>query len=725
MELVQNRKKLEEYREKAKKLVAQMTTEEKIAQTLHYAAPVERLGIKAYNWWNEALHGVARAGQATVFPQAIGLAATFDEELAERVADVISSEGRAKFNAQQRWNDADIYKGLTFWAPNINIFRDPRWGRGHETFGEDPYLTSRMGVRFVQGIQGHDENVLKAAACAKHFAVHSGPEGCRHGFDARVSQQDLFETYLPAFRACVQEGKVEAVMGAYNSVNGSPCCGNRELLIDILRKCWGFEGHVASDCGAIRDFHEHHGVTKTAPESAALAMNNGCDLNCGSMFEFLRMALKNGWVQEARLDEAVSNLLVTRMKLGVLDQKEEDPFDQIPYTFVQSKPAQALAVEAAEKSIVLLKNQDGLLPLRKEALRTIGVIGPNANSRAALVGNYEGTAARYVTVLEGIQDYVGEDVRVLTSEGCHLFRDRVQGLGERDDRRSEVEEICRLSDVVIACMGLDGTLEGEEGDAYNGFTSGDKPDLRLPGLQSEVLRRIAASGKPVVLVLLSGSALALDWAAENIPAIVQAWYPGALGGRAVANVLFGDACPEGKLPVTFYSEKQALPDFTDYAMEGRTYRYMRQDALYPFGYGLSYTSFAVEDVSLSADELTDDGIELCCTVRNTGERTGAETVQVYVQAEPDEPAEHLPNAQLKALKKVRLRPGEAQQVRLSLPLRAFGLYDAQARLIVHPGRFLVYAGTHGPDRRSAELTGGAPVCRTVTSARRRVLEGEA
>lgn len=723
MELVHNQEKIREYHEKAKALVAQMTLDEKIAQTVHYAAPVERLGIRAYNWWNEALHGVARAGQATVFPQAIGLAATFDEDLIERVADTISSEGRAKYNAQQRGNDTDIYKGLTFWAPNVNIFRDPRWGRGHETFGEDPFLTSRMGVRFVQGIQGHDANVLKAAACAKHFAVHSGPEGCRHGFDSQVSQQDLFETYLPAFRACVQEGKVEAVMGAYNSVNGVPCCGNRELQIDILRKRWGFKGHVVSDCGAIRDFHEHHGVTKTAAESAAMAMNNGCDLNCGSMFEFLRMAVKKGWVLEERLDEAVTNLFVTRMKLGLLDQKEKNVYDEIPYTFVQSKPNQALAVEAAEKSIVLLKNRDGLLPLDREKIHTIGVIGPNANSRAALIGNYEGTADRYVTVLEGIQDYLGEDVRVLTSEGCHLYKDRVQSLGDRDDRRSEVEEICRLSDVVIVCLGLDGTLEGEEGDAYNGFASGDKNDLSLPGLQSELLQQICASGKPVVLVVLSGSALDLRWAEEHIPAIVQAWYPGALGGNAVANVIFGACAPEGKLPITFYRTTEELPAFEDYSMTGRTYRYMKQEALYPFGYGLTYTSFSVTDAAISAKSLTEEGVDVTCQIENTGRYEAAETVQVYVQATPSVPVKNLPNAQLKGLKKVRLQPGEAKTVRIYLPLSAFALYDERAQLRIYAGQFSIYVGTHGPDSRSALLTGNECVHFTICAEKEWLLEG--
>ena len=428
MELVHDQKKTEQYRKRAEELVAQMTLEEKVSQTMHKTPAIERLGIKAYNWWNEALHGVARAGTATVFPQAVGLAATFDEELLEQIGDAVSTEARAKFNMQQAGKDTDIYKGLTFWAPNVNIFRDPRWGRGHETFGEDPYLTERLGVRYIMGLQGHDEKYLKTAACAKHFAVHSGPESVRHSFDAKVSEQDLRQTYLPAFEACVKEAKVEAVMGAYNRTNGEPCCGSKRLLTDILRKEWGFEGHVTSDCWAIKDFHENHCVTAGPEESVSLAMNNGCDLNCGSLFTYLEKAVKDGMVDEKRLDEAVVNLFTARMKLGVFDQKGENPYDKIPYTVVDSPEMKKLNEKVSERSLVLLKNKDHLLPLNKEKIHTIGVIGPNADNRRALVGNYEGTASRYVTVLEGIQDYVGEKIRVLYSAGCNLYQDTTRGL---------------------------------------------------------------------------------------------------------------------------------------------------------------------------------------------------------------------------------------------------------------------------------------------------------
>lgn len=706
MELVHNREKTDAYRRRAQELVAQMTLEEKVAQTLYQAPAIERLGIKAYNWWNEALHGVARAGTATIFPQAIGLAATFDEDLLEQVGDAVSTEARAKFDMQQRQQDTDIYKGLTFWAPNVNIFRDPRWGRGHETFGEDPYLTGRLGVRYIMGLQGHDENYLKAAACAKHFAVHSGPESLRHSFDAVAGEQDMRETYLPAFQACVQEAKVEAVMGAYNRTNGEPCCGSPRLLKEILREEWGFEGHVTSDCWAIKDFHENHHVTANPVESVSLAMNNGCDLNCGSMFLYLEQAVKEGRVDEKRLDEAVVNLFTARMKLGVFDEKGQNPYDGIPYTVVDSPEMQRMNRRVAERCVVLLKNEKQLLPLKKETIHTIGVIGPNADNRRALVGNYEGTASRYVTVLEGIQDYVGEDVRVLYSEGCHLYKDRTSGLAQANDRMSEVRGVCEASDVVIAVMGLDASLEGEEGDTGNEYGSGDKPNLCLPGLQHDVLRAAKESGKPVILVLLAGSAMAVNWEEEHLDAIVQAWYPGAQGGAAIARILFGDANPEGKLPVTFYRTTEELPDFEDYSMKGRTYRYMKQKPLFPFGYGLSYTTYEYLDtvlesapVSFSPD--SEEGAILRTKVRNAGTMDGVETVQVYVGLE----REDAPNPQLKRIAKVPLKAGETKELRLSLPREAFMLYDEEGRHRLYPGIYHIYVGGSQPDVRSRELTG--------------------
>ncbi|MFU0827877.1 MAG: Xylan 1,4-beta-xylosidase [Lachnoclostridium sp.] len=708
------------FEERAAALVSEMTLEEKVYQTLHDSAEIKRLGVKAYNYWNEALHGVARAGVATVFPQAIGLAATFDEDFLEKIADCISTEGRAKFNMQQKYGDTDIYKGLTFWSPNVNIFRDPRWGRGHETYGEDPYLTSRLGVRFIKGLQGHDKKYLKAAACAKHFAVHSGPEDLRHSFDARVSLKDLYETYLPAFKACVQEGKVEAVMGAYNRTNGEPCCGSKTLLKDILRDKWGFKGHVTSDCWAIKDFHENHMVTSTPVESVALAMNNGCDLNCGNLFVYLLQAVRDGLVKEETISKAVTRLITTRMKLGLFDDPKKVPFNNITYDKVDCKEHKELNIEAARKCVVLLKNENNLLPLDKTKLKTIGVVGPNADNRKALIGNYEGTASEYVTILEGIREYVGEDVTIRYSEGCHLFKDKVQGLSRANDRLSEVKAVADASDVIIACFGLDAGLEGEEGDESNEFASGDKPNLNLPGLQEDILKVLYESGKPVVLVLLSGSALAITWEDEHIPAILHAWYPGAQGGRGVAQVLFGDYSPEGKLPVTFYRTTEELPDFTDYNMKGRTYRYMTQEALYPFGYGLSYTDFTLTDAAVSRQFITpDNNVECRVKIKNTGKMDGAETIQVYVRALDVKDA---PRHQLKGLKKVFLKQGEEKDVSITLSPKDFALYDDEGKLVLNEGKYDVFIGTSQPDSRSIALTGKTPDVFQVSCENTVVLE---
>lgn len=709
MQFSKNKTLINEYKERAKELVAKMTLEEKVSQMLHDAPAIERLGVPAYNWWNEALHGVARAGVATMFPQAIGLAASFDEDMMELVADAISTEARAKYNMQQEFGDKDIYKGLTMWSPNVNIFRDPRWGRGHETYGEDPYLTSRLGVRFINGLQGHDEKYMKTAACAKHFAVHSGPEELRHEFDAVASKQDLFETYLPAFQAAVEEADVESVMGAYNRTNGEPCCGSKTLLTDILRNTWKFDGHVVSDCWAIKDFHQGHNVTSDAVESVSLAVENGCDINCGNIFVYLTQAVKEGKISEEKITEACERLFATRMKLGLFDDPEDVPFNQIPYEIVDSKEMQEMNLDIAKRCLVLLKNEDNLLPLKKENIKTIGVVGPNANNRRALEGNYEGTASRYVTVLEGFQDYLGDDVRVLTSEGCHLFKDRVGPLGRENDRIAEAKAICKYSDVVVACLGLDAGLEGEEGDEGNAFASGDKPNLNLPGIQEDLLKTLYECGKPVILVLLSGSALAVNWADENIPAIIQGWYPGAQGGRAIAEMIFGECSPEGKLPITFYKTSEELPEFTDYSMKNRTYRYMTNEALYPFGYGLSYTKFEITDVNASTDKITDDGIDIICKIKNVGEYFSRETIQVYVKAE----REGTPNAQLKGLKKVALNPGEEKEVTLHLDKKAFALCNEDGVSVVENGEYSIYVGQSQPDVRSCRLLDKNPTCLKV------------
>ncbi len=557
----------EEARKKAETLVGQMTLEERASQLRYDAPPIRRLGIPAYNWWNEALHGVARAGQATVFPQAIGMAATFDPELVERIGDVVSTEGRAKYNAYAACEDRDIYKGLTFWAPNVNIFRDPRWGRGHETYGEDPYLTGRLGVAYVKGLQG-DGDTMKAAACAKHFAVHSGPEALRHEFNAEVTKKDMYETYLPAFEALVKEAQVEAVMGAYNRTNGEPCCGSKTLISDILRGEWGFQGHFVSDCWALRDFHENHMVTRTAEESAAMAINAGCDLNCGVTYLHILKAYEEGLVTEETITEAAVRLYTTRYLLGLF---EGSTYDAIPYDKVECKEHLSLAKRAAEESFVLLKN-NGILPLRKEKTGTIGIIGPNANSRAALVGNYHGTASDYITIQEGILRYVGENTRVLTSIGCELFGDRTESIAMQHDRLTEARIVAEQSDVVLLCLGLDETLEGEEGDAGNSYASGDKESLLLPEVQRLLMETVAATGTPVVLCMMAGSDIDLAYAREHFDAILQLWYPGAQGGSAAARILFGEVSPSGKLPVTFYETVEELLEFTESSREGSTYR---------------------------------------------------------------------------------------------------------------------------------------------------------
>lgn len=692
------------FRERARDLVARMTLEEKVTQMVYNAPAIPRLGVPSYNWWNEALHGVARAGVATMFPQAIALAATFDADLIHRVAEVIATEARAKFHEFQRQGDHGIYKGLTFWTPNINIFRDPRWGRGQETYGEDPYLTGRLGVSFIKGLQGDDPKYLKAAACAKHFAVHSGPENERHSFDAVVSKKDLRETYLPAFEESVKEAGVAGVMGAYNRTNGEPCCGSKMLLKDILREEWGFTGYITSDCWAIKDFHENHGVTSTAPQSVALAVNNTCDLNCGNMYANLLLAYQEGLVDEAAIDESVIRLMTIRMKLGLFDDPSHVPYTNIPFEENDHPHHRQFSLGVAKKSLVLLKNDNNLLPLDKTKLRSIAVIGPNADSREALIGNYFGTPSRYVTVLEGIREAVPETTRVLYAQGSHLYRDKVSGLAEPGDRLAEAVATAQSADLVLLCLGLDAGIEGEEGDTSNEFSSGDKKSLDLPGPQQELLEKIHQTGKPIVLVLLSGSALAVAWADQNIPAIIQAFYPGAEGGKAVAALLFGEYSPSGKLPVTFYRTTEELPDFRDYSMRNRTYRYMQNEPLYPFGYGLSYTRFEYRDLKLERNSIRiGENVDCSVMVKNIGGYDAEETVQLYLK---DVAASvEVPRWQLRGVRKVFLKPGEEAEVHFQLSPRQMALIDNEGRCLLEPGSFEVYLGGSQPDERSQRLTG--------------------
>lgn len=689
-------------RAKAIALVSQMTLREKASQLRFDSPAIERLGIPAYNWWNEALHGVARGGTATSFPQAIGLAAMFDDTLLEQLGDAAATEGRAKFNQFSRKGDRDIYHGLSFWSPNINIFRDPRWGRGHETYGEDPYLTSRMGQAYVRGLQGHGQH-LKSAACAKHFAVHSGPEALRHQFNAVATPKDLEETYLPAFEDLVKEAEVEAVMGAYNRTNGEPCCGSQFLLRDTLRGKWQFQGHVVSDCWAIRDFHTGHHVTNTSAESAALALKMGCDLNCGNSYQCLMSAYDQELITEEDITEAAVHLFTTRYLLGIMDG-ERSEYDSIPYSAVECDAHLKLAHEAALKSCVLLKN-NGLLPLKAEG--TVGVIGPNANSRGALIGNYHGTSSRYVTVLEGIQDRMEGYGRVLYSEGAHLFQDRVEPLAQADDRLAEALIVAENSDVVILALGYDERIEGEEGDTGNAYSSGDKEDLLLPPSQRRLLDAVLAVGKPTVVLLMAGSSVDISAAQEKADAVLLTWYPGARGGKAVAELLFGDASPSGKLPVTFYRNEalDEMPDFTDYSMKDRTYRYYTGIPLYPFGYGLSYADMELSELSADRD---------CArvTITNHSDISADEVIELYIRdnKSPDAPA----NPVLCGFARVHLDPGGEKHLTIPIQPRAFTVVRENGERIAGSGSWTLYAGFGQPDTRTEVLSGRTSLSVQIT-----------
>jgi beta-glucosidase len=812
-------------------LIARMTLEEKVSQMMNAAEPIDRLGVPAYDWWNEGLHGVARAGYATVFPQAIGLAATWNDELVRRVADVTSTEARAKHHEFARRGERGRYKGLTFWSPNINIFRDPRWGRGQETFGEDPFLTSRIGVAFVKGLQGDDPRYLKVVSTPKHYAVHSGPEPERHGFDAVASERDLKETYLPAFHACVVEGKAAAVMCAYNRTNGEPCCANNRLLSDILRKQWGFDGHVVSDCGAIDDIYKFHGFAKTQAEASAVAVKSGTDLSCGREYASLLQAVKDGLVAEADVDAALARLMAARFRLGMFDLPEMVPYARIPISENDTSAHRRLALEAARESIVLLKNDRNALPLRKD-LKTIAVIGPNADAPEVLLGNYSGQPSESVTPLAGIRRKVSASTKVLyalgsvhagealepvaasvlshngkpgfkgeyfdnkdlrgepllvrtdaqinfdwgrgrpapnlpedghsvrwtgkfvapesgthrlgvtADGGVRMYLDgalvidswkdelsamtttkevsleagreydvRIEyfdearaaiakfvwtfsGLAER--QVAEAVSAARKADVVVMFLGIAPSLEGEEMKVdVEGFRGGDRTEIGLPTVQEELLKAVHATGKPIVVVLLNGSALAVNWAAAKAPAIVEAWYPGEEGGTAVADVLFGDYNPGGRLPVTFYKSALQLPPFDDYRMQGRTYRYFKGEPLYPFGFGLSYTKFEYENVKFSATEVkAGESIRVSVDVLNAGKRAGDEVVQMYVT---DVAASvPVPIRSLAGVKRVRLEPGERRTVELTISADSMAVVDDRGNRVVEPGEFLVSVGGKQP-----------------------------
>ncbi len=680
--------------ERAEDLVSRMTLEEKASQLRYDAPAVERLGIPEYNWWNEALHGVARAGTATMFPQAIGLAAIFDDEQLGKVAEIIAEEGRAKYNSFSGEGDRDIYKGLTFWSPNINIFRDPRWGRGHETYGEDPYLTGRLGVSFVKGLQG-DGKVMKTAACAKHFAVHSGPEALRHEFDARCNDKDMNETYLPAFKDLV-DAKVEGFMGAYNRVNGEAACASKFLMSKLEE--WGFDGYFVSDCWAIRDFHTDHKLTATAEESAALALKTGCDCNCGNTYIHMMSAYEQGLVTEEDITKACIHLMRTRIRLGMFNGGTE--FDNIGLDRVACREHLDYALDCSRKAVVMLKN-DGILPLDKSKLKTIAVIGPNADSIDALRGNYFGVSPGYTTVLKGIQEACGDDVRVMYSKGCDLFRDRIENLARPDDGISEAVAFAKASDVAVLCVGLDATVEGEQGDTGNAMAGGDKMDIFLPESQRKLVEAVLATGTPTIVITMMGSSI--NPLADKANAFIHAWYPGADGGIALADILFGKVSPSGKLPVTFYEDAALLPDFCDYSMANRTYRYAENNVLYPFGFGLTYSEVSVDAAS------EQDG-KVSVTVTNKGAVDVDEVVQLYIRS--DESEHEVTNTRLCGFKRISLKAGESKTVELVLPKCAFEVVDDSGKRFVAGGSYSLWAGISQPDGLSQKL--GKPECIKLT-----------
>lgn len=631
------------YKERAKDLVAQMTLAEKMSQMKYDAPAIERLGVVEYNWWNECLHGVARAGAATVFPQAIAMAASFNTELMFDVANAISDEARAKYNEYKKFGSTKIYQGLTMWSPNINIFRDPRWGRGHETYGEDPYLTGEMGVSFIKGLQGDDPVHRKVDATIKHYAVHSGPEKGRHSFDAVVNKRDLYETYLWAFKYCIDKAAPSAVMGAYNRINGEPACGSKTYLKETLYGEFGFDGYVVSDCGAICDINNNHKVTENEAESAALAVNNGCQLNCGDAYKWLKTAVALELLSEETITEAVERLFTARFRLGMFD--DNCVYDKIPYEVVECEKHRELNRKMAEESIVLLKN-NGILPLKN--IKSIAVIGPNADDKDVLLGNYNGTPSKYTTFLKGIQD--ATESRVYYAKGCHIYDANLNSWAEQP--LNEAIIAANHADIVIMFMGLNSTIEGEEGDAFNGDMSGDKRDIELPESQKLLFNEIVKTGKPIVFVNVSGSCINLSEQDEKCAAVLQCFYPGAEGGNALADVLLGKITPSGKLPVTFYRSTEDLPPFEDYSMKNRTYKYFKGTPLYPFGYGLSYTKFEYSDFIANGNKVQ-------VVVKNIGKVNGSEVVQLY-ETYPN--TIDAPNRKLVGFKKIHLKVNEKQIV---------------------------------------------------------------
>lgn len=678
-------------------LVSRLTLEEKVLQMLNNAPAIDRLGVPSYNWWNECLHGIGRTEyKVTVFPQAIGMAASWDPELLKDVATAISDEGRAIYNDASSKGNRSIYHGLTYWTPNINIFRDPRWGRGQETYGEDPFLTGAMGKAFVRGIQGDDEKYLKAAACAKHFAVHSGPENTRHTFNTFVSSYDLWDTYLPAFRDLVIDAKVAGVMCAYNAYDGQPCCGNNYLMQSILRDNWDFKGYVTSDCGAIDDFFNHHKTHPDAKFAAADAVFHGTDIDCGNYaYKALTKAVEEGLISEEQIDISLKRLFSIRFRLGMFDPVEDVKYNKISLSVLESETHQDLALKITRESMVLLKNENHLLPLSKE-LKRVAVIGPNADNETSVLGNYNGFPSRIMTPYKAIKAKLS-NAEVIYEKGI----DFVKSPEKIEDTIASIVNKMKEVDVVIFVGGISPELEGEEMPVkIEGFTGGDRTTIKLPKIQTDLMKALNEAGIPTVFVMMTGSAIAIEWESENIPAILNAWYGGQDAGIAIADVLFGDYNPSGKLPVTFYTKDSDLPAFNSYQMDNRTYRYFEGNTLYPFGYGLSYTKFEYSPITMPASVNIGDDMEVTVNVKNSGNMDGDEVVQLYMSY-PEEKGQK-PLFALKGFQRISLKAGESQDVTFILSPRQLTLVDSQGDLRMKVGKRSIYIGGTSPSRTSAE-----------------------
>ncbi len=682
-------------RKRAEILVSKLTLEEKVDQMMNATPAIDRLDIPPYDWWNEALHGVGRSGVATVFPQAIGMGATFDKELVERIASAISDEARAIYNLSSAKGYYHKYNGLTFWTPNINIFRDPRWGRGQETYGEDPYLMALLGTAFVNGLQGNDPDYLKTAACAKHFAVHSGPEKLRHEFNAITNEQDLYETYLPAFEALVK-ADVEAVMCAYNRTNGDPCCAHNRLLQEILIGEWGFDGHILTDCGAIEDFFSENGhhISEDAAEASAFAVKMGVSLNCGESYSALIEAVQRGIITEKEIDEALVQLLVTRFKLGLFDESGQNPYDELGAETINSARNRQLALEAARKSIVMLKNDD-VLPLRNDLGRYF-VTGPNAGVIEALIGNYYGTNPEMVTFLEGIAAAVAPGSQVQYRQGVLLDRDNLNPM-------DWASGTARSSDATFYFMGINGLLEGEEGASIASPYYGDRLDYNIPENQIEYLRKLKRNNdNPVIAVVVGGSPMNLTEVHELADAVLLVWYPGEEGGTAVADIIFGKESPSGKLPVTFPKSLDQLPPYDDYSMNGRTYKFMTEEPLYPFGFGLGYTDITYSDIQLSQNKMKSDETAVAAVeVTNASDYQGDEIVQLYIsRVEADF---RVPLFSLKDVEKVNLAPGQTKRIEFTITPEMLELVNEQGEKEILKGDYQIHIGGSLPTQRSLEL----------------------